>query len=164
MRSLAILGTVLASAVLAGSAAAIPPESEVVGFTGQTSVLAAGCGFPIVEHLEGSLRRTTHFDRDGVDVRVHETITHGVFSATLTANGKSLEAIAPFPLSVDLVTGTVTFVGLRLRVDVPRARPILLDAGRVVLDGTMGEIAFEAGQHPLFDGDTTELCAFFADP
>jgi hypothetical protein len=163
MRRLAILGTVLASTVFTGSAAAVPPVSEVFVLTGQTFELDAGCGFPIIEHLEGSIRRTTYFDAAGNEVRVHETITHGVFSATLTANGKSLESISPFPLHVDRVTGVTTIVGLRLRVDVPRARPILLDAGRVVIDGT-GEIVFEAGQHPLFDGNTTELCAFFADP
>jgi hypothetical protein len=162
MRRCSILIALLASLAIVTPASAAPPLHET--FVVNVPEFAdLGCGFPVLVQPNGIIRVTTFFNANGTPVRRVITITEGVFSATASANGKTLDYIAPNPVIEDLVSGTAIIVGLRARLSPPLGGTLLIDAGRVVYNAS-GEVVFEAGTHALVDGDTDELCAFFADP
>jgi hypothetical protein len=128
---LAVVG-LLAAAVFAQSAGAIPPTSEDVNFTG-TTALAAGelCSFPIEFDAATYGRITTFYDSDGAVVK---RVGHEVEQDSFSANGKTLvgepypyEFIAEFENGVRV---SRYFQGIAERVNLPDGGVFII-AGRV---------------------------------
>lgn len=154
-----ILATACAVATLPVTAAgALPPTTEVVPFD-EVDVIAPGqgspCDFTITLHHQGSLITTTFYDRDGTPIR--ELLRGGDhFTETYSANGRSLVTVSPVPAHTDLVTGEVVATGNLRHVIVPGAGPVYAEAGRYVLDPSIGEFTSIRGLQ-IPPGD--ELCA-----
>lgn len=120
--------------------------------------LVANCGdFKIIADGSGRNRITTFFDREDNPIRI---AFHGLYRGTLTnsVTGASLiDAPSVANITVDLVEGTQTNIGAFFTVTLPGRGAILIDAGRIVFDGS-GVPIFIAGQHRPPDETIGILC------
>ena len=119
---------------------------------------AGNCGdFHIVADGTGRVRITTFFDRDGNPIRV---AFHGRYKGTLTnsVTGASLlDAPSVANITFDLINGTQTNIGAFFTVTLPGQGTILIEAGRIVFDGS-GPPIFIAGPHLPPDEQISALC------
>ena len=160
-----VLGSVLLPLVFAAPALAVPPTTEVtaVELGDFASVNTELCEFPIMFDESGSFKVKTFYDAEGNPVRTILTNFNDRYTATATANGKTLST--NYPLAVITYGEDLRLeLGLRNAYTVPGAGVVLLDAGRVVIDLATGDVIFEAGQHQFLEGDADAFCNYFADP
>jgi hypothetical protein len=145
-RTLVLMTTaLLAVAGLAGSAAAAPPEREVLIDEGVFLLPDFDCGtFTLHEELISErIEITTFFDRDGGPIREQVTVN---FRAEITKSpgGETFQDIVIGLDTFDLVTGEASFVGPGFRVTVPGRGIVLLHTGRKIFDAD-GNVVFNAG-------------------
>jgi hypothetical protein len=120
------------------------------------------CASPVVQHVEGTLKVTIHYDRAGNPT--FEIATQPVIvTNTNTETGKSLSSIGAAMIKHSYQDGTTTTAGLYYRFVAPGQGVIFIETGRIVYDAA-GNVSFEAGPHMLADGDVTTLCAYLAAP
>ena len=143
------------------TALAVPPTTEVTEIVDSITVDTDICGaqLPITFVENGTFKVKTFYDSAGDVVRTILTNYNRRYIATASANGKSLTT--NYPLVFITYGESDIRVGLRNAYHVPGAGVVLLDAGRLVLDLTTGDVQFEAGQHDLVDGDVDAFCAYF---
>ena len=164
MRKL-VLSSVLLPFAFAAPALAVPPTTEVtvVELGDFASVNTELCAFPIAFDESGSFKVKTFYDAEGNPVRTVLTNFKDRYTATATANGKTLST--NYPLAVITYGEDLRLeLGLRNAYTVPGAGVVLLDAGRVVIDLATDDVLFEAGQHQFLEGDADAFCSYFADP
>ena len=161
-----LLSSVLLPLAFAAPALAVPPTTEVteVELGDFASVDTELCGFPIAFDESGTFKVKTFNDAEGAPVRSILTNFNQRYTATATANGKTLSTNYPLTIHTSVVEGLRLELGLRNAYRVPGAGVVLLDAGRVVIDLETDEVLFEAGQHQFLDGDAEAFCDYFADP
>ncbi len=164
-----LISSVLLSFAFAAPALAVPPTTEVteVELGDFASVNTELCGFPIAFDESGSFKVKTFYDAEGNPVRSILTNFNQRYSATATANGKTLSTNYPLTIHTSFVGGEEDLrleLGLRNAYTVPGAGVVLLDAGRVIIDQATGDVLFEAGQHQFLEGDAEAFCDYFADP
>jgi hypothetical protein len=128
------------------AAHAVAPYIEQFDFVVEGEPMA-GCGdFEIIADGAGSNRITTYFDGSGAPVRV---AFHGRYNGSMT-NSVTGYSIMDSPsvanITFDLVQGTQTNIGAFFTVTVPGAGAVLMEAGRIVFDGS-GPPIFIAGPH-----------------
>ena len=160
-----VFSSVLLPLVFAAPALAVPPTTEVtvVELGDFAAVNTELCGFPIAFDESGSFKVKTFYDAEENPVRTILTNFKDRYTATATANGKTLST--NYPLAVITYGEDLRLeLGLRNAYRVPGAGVVLLDAGRVVIDGATDEVLFEAGQHQFLNGDGDAFCDYFADP
>ncbi|HVF35981.1 MAG TPA: hypothetical protein VND91_11720 [Candidatus Saccharimonadia bacterium] len=140
----------LAASMLAGPVAAAAgghPPQNLFFESVQESQPMARCGdFLILVEGIGSNHVTTHFDRAGTPIRA---TFHGIYNGTMTnsVTGKVLtDTPSVINMTVDLQTGTQVVVGALWTVTVPGTGAVLIEAGRLVFEGS-GPPTFIAGQH-----------------
>lgn len=155
---------VLLALAVATPVLAFPPTTEVVTIENSVTVDTALCGFPVTFTENGSFKIKTFYDAAGTPVKTILTNYNERYTASATANGKTLVTNYPLVFITDFDAGQQLTLGLRTAYHVPGAGVVLLDAGRVVVDLETGETVFEAGQHQFLEGDADAFCAFFADP
>ena len=118
----------------------------------------ANCGdFNIFADGSGRNRITTFFDREGNPIRL---TFQGRYRGTLTnsvTGAYVLDAPSVANITVDLVVGTQTNIGAFFTVTLPGRGAILIDAGRIVFDGS-GLPIFIAGPHRPPDESIGILC------
>jgi len=160
-----MLSSVLLLFAFAAPALAVPPTTEVTVFVpgDVTSVNTELCGFPITFDESGSFKVKTFYDAEGNPVRTILTNFNDRYTATATANGKTLSTNYPLAV-IEYGEDLRLELGLRNAYTVPGTGVVLLDAGRVVIDLATGDVLFEAGQHQFLEGDADAFCNYFADP
>jgi hypothetical protein len=72
MRKLALLLglTGVLALALAANVRAVPPEHFPVEHVAETFIIEDQCDFPVAFHVEGDVRETLFFDRQGNEIRV----------------------------------------------------------------------------------------------
>lgn len=152
--------------VFAAPALAVPPTTEVteVEVGDFTDVNTELCGFPITFDESGIFKVKTYYDAEGNPVRSILTNFNERYSATATANGKTLSTNYPLAIITSFEQDLRLELGLRNVYTVPGAGKVLLDAGHVIIDRATGDVLFEAGQHQFLEGDADAFCTYFADP
>lgn len=163
--------TWVTAAVLAGCLAAAGPASAN---TKTMSILHIDsryvdrrtCDFPIRVHEFGPFKISDYYDGGGTLLK--EILTAGAggpFIFADTANGTTLTMqmqSAPIvtTYNADGSIRTQAINGLEWKFTAPGGGIVLLDTGRLVLDGD-GNVIFEVGPHQRQNGDVTRFCASF---
>ena len=150
-------GALVFGMALPASANAGSPVIERFDFTVVQEPMA-GCGdFEIIADGQGTNRITTFFDNAGNPIRV---AFQGHYNGTMT-NSVTGFALMDMPsvanITFDLVAGTQTNIGAFFTVTVPGAGVIVVEAGRIVFDGS-GPPIFVAGPHRPPDETIEMLC------
>ena len=164
-----LLGSVLLPLAFAAPALAAPPTTEVttVELGEFASVDTELCGFPIMFDESGTFKVTTFYDAEGNRVRTILSNFSDRYTATATANGKTLATNYPLVVITSIENDEDDLrieLGLRNAYTVPGSGVVLLDAGRVIIDQATDEVLFEAGPHQFLNGDADAFCDYFADP
>ena len=125
-----------AALVLAGSVLAVPPARTVVDVDVTFSLPDSACGFPLVQHVTGTFRRTEFLDRDGQPVRILESGSNFRITITNPANGVSITTVQAVVGHVTLNedgSGTLALTGLQGHLKDADGGFIREDIGRMVL-------------------------------
>jgi len=142
---------------LAAPALAGEPDVQTTEFAVDHEPMA-NCGdFTIFADGYGSTRLTTYFDRTGQPIRA---AFHGRYNGMMTnsvTGATLLDAPSVANITFDLVAGTQTNVGAFFTVTGAGAGTVLIDAGRIVFDGS-GPPVFVAGPHRPPDDTLALLC------
>lgn len=136
----------LVLALVQPPAHAAAPRHERFDFAYAAEPMASCGDFVILADGAGTTHLTTFFGRDGAPERV---TLHGHYSGLMTnpLNGKSLADAPSVPfVTLHLDTGVQTSVGTYWNVTLPGEGVILVEAGRLVFDGS-GPPVFIAGPH-----------------
>jgi hypothetical protein len=156
-RGIILLAVVVAAFAFADKASAAPPSMGT--FTVTDSFIddgaSAACGFPVTSTATTSGLFQVFFDQSGNPIRVE---VHENSSGTFTANGLSVNQTSHQLSIFNLVTGTVTDIGILIHVSLPGGGTLYLDRGLLMSDSN-GNLVFEAGPHPSLHGDFPGLCA-----
>ena len=125
-----------AALVLAGSVLAVPPVRTVEDVDVMFSLPDGACGFPLVQHVTGTFRRTEFLDGDGRLVRILESGSNFRITITNPANGVSITTVQAVVGHVTLNedgSGTLALTGLQGHLKNPDGGFIREDIGRMVL-------------------------------
>ena len=121
-------------------------------------------GFTVIEHVEGTIKISTHFDQDG-----NFTMELIRFSLRHTyTNSETGETLFSPDVGIDKVTvhqdGAVTIavIGIVTRIVVPGEGLVFAHLGRIVFDAFTGEVIFEAGRHDDLANLLPVLCSALA--
>lgn len=145
------------------AATTLPARAAAPVFDRSTAIsdneVVANCGdFLLVFDGVASISWTTFLDNGGVPQRV---TLHGVSNGMLS-NPITGKALADEPsvmnMTLDLEAGTTTQAGAWWTVTVPGEGSILIEAGRLVFDGS-GPPVFIAGPHLPPPETIATLCA-----
>ncbi|HEX6301410.1 MAG TPA: hypothetical protein VF148_13160 [Acidimicrobiia bacterium] len=152
-------GTALAALVVIAIqtpvSAGPPTRTEAsINLTGP-HFLSGICGFEILH--TGTLHETATTFSDG------RTIVHIQVDATLSANRKEAYENANFTVVIDPDTGTLAITGTVVNIHASGEGILVQDLGRIVRDLPTGDMISLAGRWMLPEGDTEEVCAYFAD-
>jgi hypothetical protein len=126
-----------------------------------TIVLAECEGFSILEHVEGRVKVSTHFDRNGnfsmevARVHLRHTLTNSETGASLSSPDVGIDKVT---VNQDGST-TVAIIGVVARIVVPGEGLIFASVGRLVFDANTGETLLVAGPHDDFADLPEILCA-----
>jgi hypothetical protein len=114
------------------------------------------CPFPIRATSRFTGTQTLYFDKRG---NVERTLLHLYTFATWT-NPRSGQSLIERDHLFAIVYPDLSSwdIGLNYHLSLPRGRVILVDAGKLVGDADQN-IVFEAGRHPIEDGDVAAMCA-----
>jgi hypothetical protein len=125
------LATAAAAAVLAPSAAGVPPLRTSGPFTG-SNVLTGVCSFPVTVDSSGTFDETDFFDQSGALTRMY---LHIVEQDTFSANGTSMTGL-PYTANIEVLfdsSGNITHIfasGVVERIVLPDGT-LFLTAGRL---------------------------------
>jgi hypothetical protein len=159
-RLLVTVITVLLSLTLVTSALAAKPEMITIPVD-DTAVLGTCNGFDVIEHVQGKVKVSTHFDRDGTFVMeiarfsLRHTYTNSVTGASLRSPDVGIDKIV---VNED-GSGTVAVIGIVTHIVVPGEGPVFTHLGKIVFDLATGEVLFEAGRHDDFANLLPALCS-----
>jgi hypothetical protein len=139
-------------------AKALPPDKYVFPYddTHPAPHFTAFCGFPVIIEEKGVLMDTIHYDASGNYLFETLIAVQGEAVITNALTGKSLTTMQTGLIKYGLDTASAS--GLTALFHVPGGGPIMLDAGRFIVDLTTGQRIFEAGTHDYIDGDWQALC------
>jgi hypothetical protein len=171
MRKLVLLVglTSVTALALAAVARAVPPEHFPVEHVDATFTIEEECAFPVVVHIEGDIRRTLFFDRQGNEIRELEVFPNFRVTFTNPETGKSITTPSP---SVEHLTinpdgsAVLALTGLTSHLIVGGGPPLASEVGRIVLlfsgpEDEEPDILFQAGQ---FSEGEAPVCDVLADP
>jgi hypothetical protein len=159
-RSSAVVMVGLVLTLLSQSTAAGAATPNMQRVDDSFSFKAPFCPFPIRVATRITGTETLFFDNQGKQVRdVLNLFVYAVWRDPAT--GKSI-------IESDHVHNTVypndqgfDIVGLNFHLSYPGGGLVLVDAGRLVSDSD-GNLLFEAGRHPIQDGNVSALCSALA--
>lgn len=155
-----------ATLALAGSVLAVPPVRTVEAVDVTRNLPEFLCGFPLVQHITGTFRRTEFLDGDGQPVRILENSSNFRITVTNPATGISVtsnQAVVGHVTLNEDGSATLALTGMQGHVKDPEGGFTREDIGRLVLffrlDGPPMVLS-EAGQHA--DGPFPDLCDLLA--
>lgn len=147
-RLLSVPLTVLISLTLVTSVFAATPDMVTITVD-DTFVLGACDGFEVIEHVEGTIKVSTHLDQDGnfameiVRFRLRHTYSNSVTGTSLSTPDVGIDKVT----IDDEGSGTVAVIGIVARIVVPGEGLVFAHLGRIVFDLNTGEALFVAGPH-----------------
>jgi hypothetical protein len=160
---LAVAAAMFCAAVLAQSAAAMPPLKEDLPPFSFSTVMTGVCPFPVNVASTITGGQTTYYDRDGNVIKIEiENREQDVFSA----NGKTLVGLPysfKLALIIDPQTGEILHAyarGVAARVRLPSGR-LFLTAGRLDFVDHPDELFVLQPDHGA-QGDLAGFCAALA--
>ena len=159
-RLLLICSTILLSLGLFTPALAAKPEMFTI-LVDDTFVIEGCDGFSVIEQVQGRIKVSTHFDKDGNFVM---EIARFSLRHTYTNSETGTSLFSP-DVGIDKTvinedgSGTTAVIGIVARIVVPGEGPVFRHLGRIVFDVNTGEVVFEAGQHDDFAGLLPALCS-----
>jgi hypothetical protein len=160
---------ILALAIV-GVARAVPPQHFPVQHVDESFIIEDACDFPVLLHVEGELRETLFFDRQGNVTRVLRVFPNFRVSLTNTETGTSIASPSP---AVEHVTinpdgsAVIAVTGLQGHLIVSGGPPQAADVGRLVLfvtgpEDEESDVLFQAGKFNF--GPFPQICDVLADP
>jgi hypothetical protein len=158
LRFILIVAVTLAFLGIAAPAQANAPKTESFSDSG-TAFWTSCDGFDIIVNFDFTARVTEFYDVNGDLVRVRGYF-HGAGELVNTVTGKTNTGSGPTIFFDNFRTETTTIVALNFHNTVPGEGAVGIDAGRIVIDWATGEVSFEAGLHPGFDG--IDWCSMLA--
>lgn len=160
---IAVAAAMFCAAVVAQSAAAMPPLNEDLPPFSSSTVVTGVCPFPVNLASTITGEQTTYYDRDGNVVKIEiENHEQDVFSA----NGKTLVGLPysfKLALIIDPQTGEILHAysrGVTARVRLPSGR-LFLTAGRLDFVDHPDELFVLQPDHGA-QGDIAGFCAALA--
>lgn len=126
-----------------------------------TFVFGDCAGFTVIEHVEGKIKVSTHFDKDGnfvmeiVRFSLRHTYSNSETGASLTSPDVGIDKIT---VNQD-GSGTVAVIGIVARIVVPGEGLVFAHLGRIVFDLNTGEVLSVAGPHDDFADLLPVLCS-----
>lgn len=159
-RLLLVCSTILLSLALFTPAFAAKPE--LITIPVDDTFVAGECdGFLVIEHVQGKVKVSTHFDQNGNFV-----MEIARFSLRHTwSNSETGASLSSPDVGIDKVvinqdgSGTVAVIGIVARIVVPGEGSVFRHLGKIVFDVNTGEVLFEAGQHDSFADFLPTLCS-----
>ena len=127
----------------------------------ETFELGACDGFTVIEHVEGTIKISTHFDQDGNLVmeiarfRLRHTLTNSVTGKSLFSPDVGIDK---FTISQD-GSETIAVIGIVRRIVVPGEGITFAAIGNIVFNLTTGEVELVAGPHDDFAELLPALCS-----
>jgi hypothetical protein len=162
-RLMALPAAFVATAALATSALAAPPVHIIHEVDDGRDIPPSECGFPIAEHVEGTVRETIFFNTDGEPERAMNSFVNFKVTWTNTLSGATAWTVQSATQHVtwhDDGSTTLIITGLHGRVRSP-AGGFVADIGRVVLhlpaEGPVEVVEFD-GRSDGQGGPLPELC------
>ena len=152
--------TVLLSLMLVTSALAARPEMITIPVD-NTAVLGTCDGFDVIEQVQGKIKVSTHFDKDGnfmmeiARYSLRHTYTNSETGASLRSQDVGIDKIV---VNED-GSGTVAVIGIVAHIVVPGEGPVFTHLGKIVFDLATDEVLFEAGRHDDFANLLPALCS-----
>ena len=159
-RLLLVCSTILLSLALFTPALAAKPEMFTIPVD-DTFVIEGCDGFSVIEHVQGKVKFSTHFDKNGNFVMeiarfsLRHTYTNSETGASLFTPDVGIDKTV---INED-GSGTTAVIGIVSRIIVPGEGPVFRHLGRIVFDVNTGDVVFEAGQHDDFAGLLPALCS-----
>ena len=146
-------------------ASAFAAKPEIITIQVDDTIEIGACdGFTVIEHVEGTVKISTHFDQDG-----NFTMQLIRFSLRHTyTNSETGETLISPDVGIDKITvhqdGSVTIavIGIVARIVIPGEGLVFAHLGRIVFDASTGEVIFEAGQHDALEDLFPVLCSALA--
>lgn len=162
-RLLLVCSTILLALTLYTPAFAGKPEFIIIPV--DDTVVAGECdGFSVIEHVQGRVKVSTHFDKNGNFVMeiarfsLRHTYSNSETGASLSSQDVGIDKVV---IEQD-GSGTVAVIGIVARIIIPGEGPVFRHLGRIVFDVNTGEVLFEAGQHDDFADFLPVLCSALA--
>jgi hypothetical protein len=141
---------------------AFAAKPEFITFQVDDTFVTRECdGFSIIEHVEGRIKVSVHFDKDSnfamqvVRVHLRHTLSNSETGVSLTTPDVGIDKIT---VHKDGST-TVAIIGVVARIVIPGQGLVFARIGRVVIDANTGESIFEAGQQDDFAKLIPVLCS-----
>jgi hypothetical protein len=162
-RLLALPAAALATAILATSALAVPPVHIIHEIDDGRVIPISACGFPIVEHVEGTVRETIFFDSDGAPIRAMNSFVGFKVTWTNTESGATAWTVQSATQHLtwsDDGPASLVITGVQGRVRSPDGG-FVADIGRLVLSipsAGPAEIVEFDGRSDGQGGPLPELC------
>jgi hypothetical protein len=126
-----------------------------------TFVIGECDGFSVIEHVEGMVKVSAHFDKNGNFV-----MEIARFSLRHTySNSETGAALSSPDVGIDKTvinqdgSGTVAVIGIVARIVVPGEGLVFAHLGKIVFDVNTGDVLFEAGRHDDFADLFPALCS-----
>jgi hypothetical protein len=154
-RFLLVPFTLLVSLTLFTSAFAAKPEMFTIAVD-DTFVLGDCNGFSVIEHVEGTVKVSTHFDKDGnftmeiVRFGLRHTYTNSETGASLSSPDVGIDKVG---------SGEVNVIGIVSRIVVPGEGLVFAHLGKIVFEAETGEVLFVAGPHDDLADLLPALCS-----
>jgi hypothetical protein len=126
--------------------------------TFQDEELNDDCGFPVEISFNDNVTVKTFFSADGTP-RMFTDHVSGVTTFMNLDTGTKV-TLKYARLLVDRFDGTIAVIGMPIRVSVGH-EIVVMDVGKLVINGETGEVIFEGGHHPTFF-DGFDLCGLLA--
>ena len=159
-RLLLIVLITLLNLSLFTSAFAAKPEFITIPVD-DTFVIGECDGFSVIEHVQGQVKFSAHFDKNRNFV-----MEIARFSLRHTySNSETGAALSSPDVGIDMTvinqdgSGTVAVIGIVARIVLPGEGPVFVHLGKIVFDVNTGDVLFEAGQHDDFAGLFPALCS-----
>ena len=118
-------------------------------------------GFSVIEHVQGRIKVSTHFDKNGNFVMeiarysLRHTYSNSETGASIFSPDVGIDKTVINPDG----SGTVAVIGIVSRIVVPGEGLVFTHLGKIVFDINTGEVVFEAGQHDDFAELLPALCS-----
>ena len=159
-RLLLICSTILLTLTLVTPALAGKPDMITIPVD-DMFVIGECDGFSVIEHVQGRIKVSTHFDRNGNFVMeiarfsLRHTFSNSETGASIFSPDVGIDRTVINPDG----SGTTAVIGIVTRIVIPGEGVVFQNLGRIVFDINTGEVVFEAGQHDDFVNLFPVLCS-----
>jgi hypothetical protein len=140
---------------------ALAAKPEFLTIPVDVTFAVGGCdGFTVMQHVEGTVKLSTHFNNDGnVVMEIARVRLRHTFSNSETGYSLITPDVGIDKLTVHQDGSILAVSGLVFRIVVPGEGLVWAFLGTLVFDVNSGELIFEAGQHDDFAELLPVLCS-----